>query len=1244
MERNDVFKRYSIIEKIDFEKYETYIVYDRLYERNKRLTFLIENDLKKCSISKLTDLFCLFSNQNIKSMEYLFDWGILQDGAIYFVRDARSLMKIKQHSFLLEDLRVMILDILIALFNIHRNGLYYGKVHQNSIYYCFNRYNDQRKIHYVLSALSDNMKFGDNEIEKAQKWDIMSFGITVLRILSKDDIDILLYEENHEKVFENLSEYNIEEDLKDIILGLIDSKHDALYFIKKILDKEEQSKYPELHAIYNEFLFSRFPKRHIPVKNIQNLDDLSNTLFFIEGQEGSGKTEVLNIQSQKLRKKGYALFRMDALSEICTRIGMHNNIFSYIQSYFPGEDLTATRDIPNDIKHHLFYALSVMKEKIKPIILVDDIEYADKELESLIKMFLQSGIPVFITQKFANDHQGYDFIKSLNNIQQVFISLEKWDKDQIENILSISFPFYSDDIKEYILKKLCSYNIDNPKDIMRIIFQINMQIGLSEFDSGKLLRIITNIISKNLVKRPFYKDLSNIQKDILLILYLYPCDIKRLSIIQKTENHLVLENIESLMREGYIIEKNNIFMINKEFISNNILLNEKKKNVQSIHKKIADYLIADAKKTKKYSPLLIAEHLFNAGEKSDSAAFYFNAALNFEKNYNFDQAIKYYKISLSIYKGFKKKVSREKLKKIYISLFDLYIKRGNLSNALQCLKSMQASGIKDYDYYTRYSFYYRQKADYKKSINYINKAKDIAIRNNDKIQRASIQTDLIKILIEVGKYEKAYNLINEALAYQKENGILEQRGYLLNLLSLVYLQFGSYQKAEKCLLEATEIEKNSKNYLVLPLIYNNLGIINIDKGNFKKALVYYNNALDISLKVNDIIGISREYHNIGALYKIIGDFIEAESYFMKSKIYHERANLKYGKSKDLQQLGNLYTLKGELNRAFSLLKESMRSSISILDKDGAAESLEYLGILYFFLGSYQEAIQSLKEATERAQKTKNIRIMNSVNMNLSLIYLDLGDFTSSMLHARLALDDLKSLQIIRDYYINHAIVDICKNYINLQKDHQLNYADLDIPSNILERDGQMGYIESIKLLISKEVSPVSRFRMMKLYLDCLISIYYSYIKPHNQDETDTLSAEFIKGIIDITDTMKYINIIETSKYYNLYYNFYERFAQIAIKKDIKFIANILNSSIDSLKTCIDKDYSELIWRWEYIVALSYYTFENNEKAKEHFANILSRLENNSENLNEPYSDHYINAPFRKAIYDLSRRHLDMLSI
>ncbi len=1232
MEKPDVFKRYSIGEKIDFERYETYIVYDNLFERNKRLTFLTQENLRKTNIKNLLNLYILFSNHNIKSMEYLFEWGRLSDNSYYFVRDARSLLKIKQHSFLIEDLKLLMLDILIALYGIHRNGRYYGKVHENSIYYCFNRYDSQRNIHYVLSALSDNMKYNEQQLALAQKWDIMSFGITILKLLSKDNSDALLNENDYSRLSEKLTEYNIDSETREILIELLDANEDVLYYIKKILSNDEMDRDPQLRAVYNGLLFSRFPKNHIGISNIKELDDPDKRLFILEGSEGAGKTELLNLQSQILRQKGHSIIRIESLSETNTRISIYNNLLNYIRNFLSDNDSKSQGSSPGFSEHHLLYGLSMLRDRTSPVLMIDDLEYAETDIYNLIGMFISSDIPVYVSHRASTDGNDlmHELVRSTGSADIKYFSLDDWNRGQIEELLRIAFPSYRKDVFEFMLSKLCSYGIDKPKDIMRILFQINTYAGLDEIETGKLLRIITGIISKNLIRKPFYSEISDIQKEILIILFLYPGGLKRLADIIPLSEEDVSGIIEPMMKEGYIYEKNGIYSVNRELISNNLILDENPRYIRKVHKKIANFLIQEAKKTKKYSPLIIAEHLFNSGNKSEAAPFYFNAAINFEKSYNFDQAIKYYNIALSVYRSFKKTLSLEKQRKIYLSLFDLYMKRGNLSNALQSLKNMQTAFSNDFEYYKRYSYYYRKKGDYKKAITYINRAAEIIAGKKDKKKRLEIQADLINILIEVGKFEKAYKLINESLAYQKDNGLLDNRGYLLNLLGIVYLQFGAYDKAEKCLIEASELEMTTKNYLVLPLIFNNLGIIYLEKGEFKRSLSYYSKGLDICLKVNDIIGISRGYHNIGVLCKNSGQLSEAEKYFMKAKIYHERSNLRYGYSKDLQQLGNLYTMKGELNRAFSLLKESMRASDRLYDKDSSAETLEYLGILYFFLGSYQESIQSLKEGKEKAMKTRNMNLIISINTHLSLINIDLGDFESCLKHAGHALNELRKISYTKNIFLNNSLCDICAKYIDMQK----NGPEVIQVQLACASDPGCNYPEDIKKSIEAETLPISKFRLAKIYLDYFLSIHYLREETGKLDKT--LSGRILDTILYLSDIMKDLNITKNSRYYDLYYRFYDCLIQADIKKDESFIANLLKKSIESLDTCINKDYSELIWRWEFLTGLCYHLFSNREKAKEHFRNTCSRLESTGESLPEPYNEYYLKVPFRKAVYNRSK--------
>lgn len=1221
MDRSDLFKRYRIGEEIGSEKYESYIVYDRLLERDKRLTIIHKDRVTRFDQVNLATIFDLFSNQNIQSMEYLFDWGFFSCGGIYILRDARSLLRLKQHLFLLEDIGLLVLDILIALFNIHRNNACYGKIDQNSIYYCFNRYSNKRKIHYVLSAVPEAATCFDDQFEKAQREDIRGLGITVLKLISKTEISNTISKEDLARIFDNLYEHGIDKDYVSILIELVESKHDALYYIRKLLDMADNEKYSVLKAVYKEILYSRSPIKHIKVKHLEDLNDTDKRLFIIQGSEGSGKTELLNYISQKYRREGSSILMIDPNSEVSTKIGIYNNIYNYIHSYFPNTELTQTESSYRDLEHQLFYALSLMKDKLKLVMLIDNIEYAEPELKDLIRMVLHAKVPLFITRN-TNLELNIDDLAGPSSREIIsIIDLGPWNDSQIMELLAVQLAFFTKECINLVFDKLDQYGIKTPREIVSTIFKIYTKTGIYNTDKAELQKLTTSVISGSIAKKSSFDNLNDEYKKLLITIYLYPCEMEKLSDIMSISIEDLTAILSKMKTEGHIHDQNGIFVINEDIICCDTLLKQNLPQISITHGFIAEHLIREAKRTRKYSPLLIAEHLFKAGKKSESAAFYFNAAINYEKNYNFDLAIKYYNIALSLYKNYKKDRSKDKVRKAYQNLFDLYIKRSNFSRALQCLKSLKAGHMEDYDYYKKYADYYHRRGNYKKAISSLNKAKSLINGKNDIPRIISIQTDLTKILIEVGKYEAAYKTINEVLALQKEKGTLENRGYLINLFGIVHMHFGSYDKAEKLLLESAELEKNTKNYLVLPLVYNNLGIIYSIKGDYNKSLVYYERALEISLRINDVSGIGSGYHNIGILQKITGELNKAESYFMKAKIYHERANLKYGLAKDLQQLGSLYTLKGELNRAFSLLKESMRSSEFIYDKDSTAESLEYLGMLYFFLGSYQEAIQSLDEAIEMAEKTRNQKLSVSIHTHKSLVYLDMGNFENAIQSSKTAVFKLKKMKNIKDISLNYAILELCRNYLHTTNDHGNTF-------------------RNAKALLENEVKPISKFRITKLYLDYMLSLYYSNFRRESsgREILETNEKDLATQIIGLLGMMKNINISDNSRYYGLYYEFYNSLISVDIKHN-KGLSELMSKAVLSLDGCIDKDYSELIWRWEFVLALCYNELEIESSAKQHLAQIVSRLESNRDNLPMPCNSQYINAPFRTVFYERAKKSL-----
>ena len=230
------------------------------------------------------------------------------------------------------------------------------------------------------------------------------------------------------------------------------------------------------------------------------------------------------------------------------------------------------------------------------------------------------------------------------------------------------------------------------------------------------------------------------------------------------------------------------------------------------------------------------------GGKMDSSIYYFKKGINRVKNYT------------------------ENKKRILSNLGIAYRQKGEYKKSINSLNEAIAIAKQQKDSsmlaraYGELASNYNYMQQYDKSVNYLLKA--IALSKN-KSDSATLKQKLANAYLAMENYDFAIDLYKETLAIFKE--IKSDKNYYLTLVNLgeTYIKVEDYDTALKCLKEGvTGLEKFGDKE-VLGIAYNKLGKIEKIKGNIKEALNYYHKAYDYLTITNSI-----------RILRIAGEYIE----------------------------------------------------------------------------------------------------------------------------------------------------------------------------------------------------------------------------------------------------------------------------------------------------------------------------------------------------------------------------------
>ncbi|MCE7733652.1 MAG: sensor histidine kinase [Candidatus Heimdallarchaeota archaeon] len=292
-------------------------------------------------------------------------------------------------------------------------------------------------------------------------------------------------------------------------------------------------------------------------------------------------------------------------------------------------------------------------------------------------------------------------------------------------------------------------------------------------------------------------------------------------------------------------------------------------------------------------------------------------------------------------------------------------------------------------------FFFEKKSEWKKAIDYYNKANEIIKQTGDKQDQASILFNLGSTLQKQGKIDEGLKLLKNSLRYREDLGnqfdILES----LNIIGIVMAKKGKLDEAidifKKSLVKCDEVGDHYRKAKILI----NLGNINKMRGKFTEARSYNQEALENSEKIGDISTLVTATLNLGSLNLEQGNLDDAINTYTRIILSIENSGNKHQLGLILNNIGLAYEKKGEFNNALIYYKNSLNIREELANKDDIAKSLKNVGKINFLQGNLNQANEHLSMSYEIFAELDNKLFLSEVSLSLGLICNKQGNIKES---------------------------------------------------------------------------------------------------------------------------------------------------------------------------------------------------------------------------------------------------------
>jgi len=366
------------------------------------------------------------------------------------------------------------------------------------------------------------------------------------------------------------------------------------------------------------------------------------------------------------------------------------------------------------------------------------------------------------------------------------------------------------------------------------------------------------------------------------------------------------------------------------------------------------------------------------------------------------------------------------------------------------------------------------KSNYKKAIEYYEKALEIAREIGNKLGEGTALGNLGLVYGGLGKIKKAMEYYEKALEIAREIGNKLGEGAALANLGLIYGDLGEVKRAIEYYEKALEIAREIGNKSGEGTALGNLGLVYRDLGEVKKAMEYYEKALEIAQEIGNELGEGAALANLGLAYGDLGEVKKAIEYYKKALEIARDIGNKSGEGAALANLGLVYGDLGEVNFLFGdwkssldLLYKSLEIYQEIENPTRQAEVLAKIGDLQIKSGDWEEAQANFNKSFEIFETTTPIKILDVL---VSESELNISEGIVNNAYEKLQ----NAYEIVSKSGLNQKKICIC---IKLGKAKLIDYENKGVKDNI---SIAKKHLESALELAEKFQSPLYKGIIFRL--------------------------------------------------------------------------------------------------------------------------------------------------------------------
>ena len=265
--------------------------------------------------------------------------------------------------------------------------------------------------------------------------------------------------------------------------------------------------------------------------------------------------------------------------------------------------------------------------------------------------------------------------------------------------------------------------------------------------------------------------------------------------------------------------------------------------------------------------------------------------------------------------------------------------------------------------------------DQDKAFSYAQQTLKLAEKNRDNKSQLLANLQIGEIYWSKADYRSSMEVVNKAKEMAESLRMDKEYAEAIVIISKNYSSLGDYNKSADLNFQALRIFEKLDYKKGIGEVFSQIGSVYYHQGNTDKALEYYTKSLNIAREINDLVGISRDLNNVAAVYGKKKEFDNLESKIREAVLINKKLGRKLWEGINYMNLGSL-----------SRDKNKPDTSLYYYHKAGAIfkelNNIPKLISIYVSLSEYYSAFNDIEKSLQYAEMAYNLGKENKLKTSI----------------------------------------------------------------------------------------------------------------------------------------------------------------------------------------------------------------------------------------------------------------------